>query len=83
MELSSSELIRSLTAGFRTATEPWVAREVPPRARRQGRQRRCECGECRACAENARWERIFVEKFADPNYYSALALRSGSPLGSL
>lgn len=31
---------------------------------------RCTCGNCAVCSENARWERIFQEKFADPTYYS-------------
>lgn len=41
--------------------------------------RRCQCGNCLQCRENARWERIFQEKFADPNYYSR-PMRRGSPL---
>jgi hypothetical protein len=32
------------------------------------------------CADNARWERIFQEKFADPSYYSDPATRHGSSL---
>ena len=27
------------------------------------------CGMCGWCADNARWERIFQTKFADPHYY--------------
>ena len=34
------------------------------------RAQRCDCRVCPACLENARWERIFQEKFADPNYYN-------------
>ncbi len=45
-------------------------------------RRRCQCGQCKSCLENARWERIFNEKFADPNYYSGLAVRYESPLHS-
>ena len=34
--------------------------------------RRCHCGVCAQCQQNARWERIFQEKFADPDYGSRL-----------
>jgi hypothetical protein len=42
--------------------------------------RRCRCGECPPCLENARWERIFEEKFADPNYYAPRDVQRGSSL---
>jgi len=35
---------------------------------------------CRTCSDNARWERIFQEKFADPDYYSDPITRNGSSL---
>jgi len=41
--------------------------------------RRCECGTCRLCLQNARWERIFQEKFADPFYYAPRGLPHDSP----
>jgi hypothetical protein len=41
---------------------------------------RCRCGECAACLDDAKWERIFREKFADPEYYNRRPLRSGSSL---
>jgi hypothetical protein len=40
----------------------------------------CRCSQCPQCLEDARWERIFAEKFADPNYYTGPVVRSGSPL---
>jgi hypothetical protein len=46
----------------------------------KSRLRICRCGECRECAENARWDRIFNEKFADPEYYSREYIRYESPL---
>ena len=49
----------------------------PPAARCLSR--RCQCGVCHQCQENARWERIYQEKFADPHYYSRPQRRS-SPL---
>lgn len=48
------------------------ARTSPPR--------HCKCGTCYHCVENARWERIFVEKFADPDYYSRRGIRHASAL---
>lgn len=44
---------------------------------------RCHCGQCRNCQENARWERIFQEKFANSDYYHHdIRIRYASPLGS-
>ena len=48
-----------------------------PRSRSAGR---CDCGKCKACEDNARWERIFNEKFADPDYYTTRHLTLGSSL---
>ncbi len=41
---------------------------------------RCECGTCSACRDNAKWERIFREKFEDPDYYKPRPTRGGSSL---
>ena len=41
---------------------------------------RCNCGICPTCQDNARWERVFNEKFADPDYYSPREIRRGSSL---
>jgi hypothetical protein len=38
---------------------------------------------CPTCEENARWERIFQTKFADPSYYTRPILRHDSPLNTL
>lgn len=41
----------------------------------------CKCGKCCECRENARWERIYQAKFADPHYYDVRsALRMASPV---
>lgn len=40
----------------------------------------CRCGVCRVCQDNARWERVFREKFADLEYYSGLRVSQRSPL---
>jgi len=45
---------------------------------------RCQCGQCRNCQENARWERIFQEKFANADYYHhEIRVRYASPLSSV
>ena len=44
------------------------------------RRKNCDCGQCQRCQGNARWDRIFKEKFADPTYYTRLALRHDSSL---
>jgi hypothetical protein len=46
------------------------------RPRRQG----CACGTCQSCLENARWEKIFNEKFADHSYYRKRGPQFSSPL---
>jgi len=55
-----------------------------PENRAAGRRRTpCRCGRCPQCLDDARWERIFAEKFADPDYYTPRPLRCSSPLESL
>ena len=44
---------------------------------------RCQCGKCPRCLDNARWERIYQEKFADPDYYTPRVPVCGSSLGWL
>jgi len=53
-----------------------------PAAKSKGK-RNCRCGHCGDCLENARWERVFQAKFADPNYYGGLRVRNESPLNSV
>jgi len=90
MQLADDRLISQLTEAYnaketrsRTAN-PRMTRTQNPEERvyqpPSSRLRRCRCGECVSCKDNARWERIFAEKFADPTYYSSLAIRRGSPL---
>jgi len=52
----------------------------PPRIPRRALPRRCQCGHCATCVDNARWERIFQEKFADPTYYERRTIRQWSSL---
>jgi hypothetical protein len=44
------------------------------------RSRICTCGSCSRCRDNARWNRIFDEKFADPSYYGRMSIRHDSSL---
>jgi hypothetical protein len=90
VELASQELIDSLLLHAAHARPARVSRNgIRPAGsqlenRVAGRRRpRCRCGRCRQCLESARWERIFAEKFADPDYYTRLQVRRSSPLESL
>jgi hypothetical protein len=47
------------------------------------RIRHCRCGACPQCQENARWDRIFNERFADPDYYKRTPARFGSSMNWL
>ena len=59
-----------------------VAQARPAKSRRASG--RCRCGQCRNCQENARWERIFQEKFANSDYYHHdIRVRYASPLSSV
>jgi len=61
--------------------EPVVLKPVAKTGRGSAR---CTCGQCRTCQENARWERIFQEKFASPDYYRhEIRIRHSSPLSSI
>jgi hypothetical protein len=56
----------------------------PERSPSHGQQRQhCKCGRCRWCLENARWDRIFNEKFADPAYYADPVCKHSSPLAGV
>lgn len=84
MELSDPNVIANLLSlpdGVRRPpTVAGPAAVSTPKRQRAARLARCTCGVCSSCQENARWERIFQEKFADPEYYSPRPIRRGSPL---
>jgi hypothetical protein len=92
IEMPQKEVIRDRQTALEMlcgvpAREPELAKKVNPRRSTPGpapivRQRPCCCGRCKACADNARWERVFNEKFADVEYYSGLRLAQRSPLAS-
>lgn len=45
--------------------------------------RRCSCGTCPSCVDNARWDAIFNAKFADATYYERRMPRMGSTLSQV
>lgn len=68
----------------RPQREPQLSADAGGRKFRQvGRQRRCDCGTCTICLDNAKWERVFNEKFADPEYYKPRPTYHGSSLSWL
>ncbi len=92
MELADDRLVQEIIAAQQSAPR----RAVGPQRRKtkpedltpvysapSHRTNRCHCETCATCRDNARWERIFAEKFADPTYYSGLAIRHQSPLRTI
>lgn len=82
LELSDPALIAACISNPPRSRRPYRRRPQPgPVSSRAAR--RCSCGICPTCQENARWERIFREKFEDPNYYKSRPRLGGSSLGWL
>lgn len=80
MELADEAVIRM----FRACRAPGVRRTPLPVQFRPADQRpRCHCGICPRCLDDAKWERIFNEKFADPDYYLERLTQQGSSLSGL
>ena len=84
MQLGNPETIQSLLASLGQPVRG-SRRKVPVEMNlkpvRVNKAPRCPRGcACRTCSDNARWERIFQEKFADPSYYSNPVTRNGSSL---
>jgi len=53
------------------------------RRSRKDNPQACDCGQCGRCLENARWERIYQQRFLDPEYYAKTRIRLSSPLADL
>ena len=91
MELADPRMLEELMATHARisgARQPRRKRSVPPAAPGMSathgpRVKRCRCGVCTRCMEEARWERIFNERFADPDYYKTRPTHFGSSLGWL
>ena len=84
MQLSTPQTIEALLASVGQPVRGARHRDpaaVNPKPVRVHQASRCASGcTCRTCTDNARWERIFQEKFADPGYYSNPTTRNGSSL---
>jgi hypothetical protein len=91
MELADPRMIEELMATHARISSARQARkkrsELPAvntmAASRCPKVKRCRCGACPRCQEEARWDRIFNERFADPNYYKDRPTQFGSSLGWL
>jgi hypothetical protein len=90
MELADPRTIEELLATHARISVARQARRrrsmAPPTgnpAAHYPKVKRCRCGACPRCREEARWDRIFNERFADPNYYKARPAHFGSSLGWL
>jgi hypothetical protein len=88
VELSSADMNAELLAlAAEEAEKPAVRvnpqRQQPAEKPAHERVRLCRtghCGQCPRCLDNARWERIFKEKFDDPTYYDEHPVKYSSPL---
>jgi len=78
VELTDPQIIEALLAGLSREKEPKP--EPKPQVVRRLNPVRCRCGVCPRCADDAKWETIFNQKFADPNYYKARPVRHCSAL---
>ena len=80
MELTDERIILEMLDGRRST------RRGPaqiPQSQPASKTVLCDCGKCPRCLENARWERIYREKFADADYYADRPLCRGSSLSSI
>lgn len=90
MELADPRTIEELLATHARISSARQARKKRSMALPTGhgaahypKVKRCRCGTCPRCREEARWDRIFNERFADPNYYKDRPTHFGSSLGWL
>lgn len=87
MELADPRMVAELLAAHAKITRGRPPRKQAAQAGMSAppcpKVKRCHCGECPRCREEARWERIFNERFADPDYYKARPARFGSSMGWL
>jgi hypothetical protein len=82
MQIETQETIAAMLQQMqeRRPKRPGAVTTTQPRTRAAGR---CACRNCKVCEDNARWERVFNEKFADPDYYLPRHITQGSSLASL
>jgi hypothetical protein len=80
VELTDPKVIEALMNAVARRKQARHSRKAEFVENTSERRTRCSCGNCATCSDNARWEAIFNAKFADPDYYKARPLRSGSSL---
>ncbi len=89
MELADPRMIEELIATHAKISRGRQAHHKKPAVSSRAtlsacpKVKRCHCGSCPRCQEEARWERIFNERFADPDYYKERPARFGSSMGWL
>jgi hypothetical protein len=79
MQLADDETLQAILNGRVPRRRPTV---LPPH-QPHGQSPRCKCGACVRCLDEIRWERIFKEKFADPEYYDSRPSWGGCSLSWL
>jgi hypothetical protein len=85
MELSDTNLIALILGPQRSPTRRGRAMrgmERVPEKRAARKTPWCLCGSCARCIDHAKWERIFAEKFEDPDYYKRPTGRRLSPFAA-
>jgi hypothetical protein len=80
VELTDQKIIEALMTAVARRKQARHSRQPKSSEGISERRTRCSCGQCAMCLDNARWEAIFNEKFADPDYYKARPMRSASSL---
>ena len=89
MELADPRMLAELLDTHARISRGRPSRKKPPSPNRVSlappcpKVKRCHCGVCPRCREEARWNRIFDERFADPDYYKERPTPFGSSLGWL
>jgi hypothetical protein len=80
MLLADNSVIKALVATPDRRQRPCEGLPKPKAKVETRSGARCRCGRCRTCVDDARWERVFNEKFADPEYYRPRLAAMGSSL---
>jgi hypothetical protein len=80
VELTDPKVIDALKGAVERRRQTRRSRQVKSAEPPPERRKRCECGTCPVCLDNAKWEAIFNAKFADPDYYKSRPVRGGSSL---
>ena len=82
--LGEPEIVLAPAAAVERLQRQWRGESALAQTRAAVRRSgRCACGVCRRCLDDARWERIFKERFADPGYYTGILVRHNSCLAGV